>query len=56
MPIIYLVVASGFVLSTLLARPRESLAGLGLALLGIPLYLYWRRKGFQRSPDPAEDS
>jgi APA family basic amino acid/polyamine antiporter len=57
MPIIYLVVASGFVLSTLLARPRESLAGLGLALLGIPLYLYWRRKGFQRSTDhPAEDS
>jgi basic amino acid/polyamine antiporter, APA family len=50
LPITYMIIASGFVLSTLLARPRESLGGLGLALLGIPLYLHWRRKG---SRDPS---
>jgi APA family basic amino acid/polyamine antiporter len=44
LPLAYLVVASAFVVSTLLARPIESLAGLGLALPGIPLYLYWRRR------------
>ena len=44
LPITYMAVACGFVLSTLMARPRESLAGLGLASLGIPLYLHWRRQ------------
>jgi basic amino acid/polyamine antiporter, APA family len=48
LPSIFILVAGGFVASTLLTRPRESLAGLGLACLGIPLYLYWRRP---RLPD-----
>jgi APA family basic amino acid/polyamine antiporter len=46
LPVLYMAVACAFVLSTLLTRPRESLAGLGLALLGVPLYLYW----YSRSP------
>lgn len=44
LPLAYIVIASTFVLSTLLARPRESLAGLALAALGIPLYRMWRRQ------------
>jgi len=52
LPIVYMLVAFGFVLSTLLARPGESLAGLGLALLGVPLYLHWRRQE-RRAPKPA---
>jgi APA family basic amino acid/polyamine antiporter len=44
LPIIYLIVALAFVVSTLLTRPRESLLGLALAVLGVPLYLYWRRR------------
>jgi basic amino acid/polyamine antiporter, APA family len=48
LPIIYLVVALGFVVSTLLTRPRESLEGLALACLGVPLYLYWRAKASGR--------
>jgi APA family basic amino acid/polyamine antiporter len=51
LPIIYMVVAFGFVLSTLLSRPGESLAGLGLALLGVPLYVHWRRQERRRAPD-----
>ena len=42
LPILYIIVAVGFVVSTLVTRPRESLAGLGMAALGVPLYLYWR--------------
>jgi APA family basic amino acid/polyamine antiporter len=44
LPIIYVVIATGFVLSTFATKPRESLEGLALAFLGVPLYLYWRRK------------
>jgi basic amino acid/polyamine antiporter, APA family len=44
LPLLYIVIGIGFVLSTLIARPRESLTGLGLAALGIPLYLHWRRQ------------
>ena len=42
LPLTYLVVATVFVFSTLWARPKESLAGLGLTMLGIPFFLYWR--------------
>ena len=51
LPIIYMVVAFGFVLSTLLSRPGESLAGLGLALLGVPLYVHWRRQSRRQEAD-----
>src|SRR4051812_25587095 len=47
----YPIVPAAFILSslllvgnTLLERPRESLFSLGLVGLGIPAYLYWRRK------------
>jgi len=55
-PIIYIVVASCFVLSTLYTKPYESLIGLGLASLGIPLFLYWRKKGVLRPRVLARDS
>jgi APA family basic amino acid/polyamine antiporter len=44
LPILYILGAGGFVVSTLLGRPRESLAGLALAALGIPLYLHWQSR------------
>jgi basic amino acid/polyamine antiporter, APA family len=43
LPAIYILVAIAFVISTLLSRPRESIIGLGMACLGIPLYLYRQR-------------
>jgi APA family basic amino acid/polyamine antiporter len=51
LPVIYMVVGCGFMLSTLFARPLESLAGLGLALLGVPLYLHWRRQQASAAPE-----
>ncbi len=43
LPVLYLIIGSAFVLNTLYQRPLESLAGLLLALPGIPAYLYWHR-------------
>jgi hypothetical protein len=36
-------------LSTLRDRPRESLAGIVLILLGLPFYYYWKRMGVRAS-------
>ncbi|MDB6085073.1 MAG: amino acid/polyamine/organocation transporter, superfamily [Gammaproteobacteria bacterium] len=44
LPAAYMIVALAFVVSTLLGRPRESVAGLALALLGAPLYRHWHNK------------
>jgi hypothetical protein len=37
--IVFVLVSSVFVINTLVESPRSSLIGLGLLLLGIPLYL-----------------
>jgi APA family basic amino acid/polyamine antiporter len=42
-PMIFIAGATAFVLNTLVERPFESLAGLGLLALGLPLYLYWKK-------------
>jgi len=41
------------VVSTLLTKPRESLEGLGLAAIGVPLYVYWQRRKAGRARDSA---
>jgi len=45
LPLIYILVALVFVVSTLYSKPQESLIVLGLASLGVPLYFHWRRNG-----------
>lgn len=42
-PAIFVLGALAFVTNTLFERPVESLAGLGLLALGLPVYWYWRR-------------
>jgi len=42
-PTIFILSTGSLVVSTLIERPAESIAGLGLIVLGIPAYLYWRR-------------
>lgn len=43
-PALFILVSVGILLNTLLERPLESLAGIGLMLLGIPVYSHWKRK------------
>jgi APA family basic amino acid/polyamine antiporter len=42
-PILFVLVATVLVLSTLKDSPRESIMGIGLILLGLPFYFYWKR-------------
>jgi APA family basic amino acid/polyamine antiporter len=44
-PILFVLVATVLVLSTLKDSPRESIMGIGLILVGVPFYFYWSRKG-----------
>lgn len=46
-PAVFIVASGAFVLNTLVERPRESLAGLGLLVLGLPVY--WYGLGFPRT-------
>ncbi|MBI4521776.1 MAG: amino acid permease [Gemmatimonadetes bacterium] len=43
-PLLFIVATAAILLNTLVARPVESLAGLGIAVAGVPVYLYWRRR------------
>ena len=43
-PITFVLVAFTLIVSTLLDSPRESLMGIGLILLGIPFYFYWKKR------------
>lgn len=43
-PIAFVLAISCLVISTLIKSPRESFMGLGLIALGLPFYLYWKRK------------
>jgi APA family basic amino acid/polyamine antiporter len=43
-PLLFVLGSIAFVLNTLVERPMESLAGLGLLALGLPAYWYWTRK------------
>jgi APA family basic amino acid/polyamine antiporter len=42
-PVLFIVGSAAFVLNTLLERPVESLTGLGLLALGLPVYWYWSK-------------
>jgi APA family basic amino acid/polyamine antiporter len=43
-PILFVIVAVCLLGNTLVQSPRESIMGLGLIVLGIPFYLYWKGK------------
>lgn len=42
-PIAFVIVAIWFVYNTVITDPRDSLIGLGLVMLGVPAYIYWKR-------------
>jgi basic amino acid/polyamine antiporter, APA family len=42
-PIVFALVCLAIVLNQIATDPRESLIGLGLVALGLPVYYFWRR-------------
>lgn len=43
-PIIFIIASSGILINTLLEKPVEAIAGIGLTLIGLPVYYFWKRK------------
>jgi APA family basic amino acid/polyamine antiporter len=43
-PVLFVLVAASLIVSTLAESPRESIMGLGLILIGLPFYFYWKRR------------
>ncbi|UCC74629.1 MAG: amino acid permease [Gemmatimonadota bacterium] len=43
-PLVFIVSMGTILINTLIARPVESLAGLGITILGVPVYYHWRRR------------
>jgi APA family basic amino acid/polyamine antiporter len=44
-PVLFVVSSSILVANTLMEKPVESLVGVVLLLLGVPAYVFWRRRG-----------
>jgi APA family basic amino acid/polyamine antiporter len=44
-PWVFIIALSGILLNTLIKRPVESLAGVGLIVIGIPVYFIWKKRG-----------
>ncbi len=56
-PILFLLVTGALLITTLYTKPKQSFIGLGLILLGLPVYFYWSRHNrvvYQETPT-AED-
>jgi APA family basic amino acid/polyamine antiporter len=43
-PMVFIITLSGVLLSALIKRPVQSLAGLGITMMGIPVYYWWKKK------------
>ncbi|MGD8322344.1 MAG: amino acid permease, partial [Gemmatimonadota bacterium] len=55
-PVVFALSAFGIVANQVVAQPADSLTGLGLVLLGLPVYHLWARRGYIRSPAPPSPS
>ena len=49
-PLLFVAFAIWFVVTTLIARPESSIAGIGIMAAGVPIYYFWRKKETARSP------
>ena len=43
-PLFFVTISTLFVVYTLFEKPAESLAGLGFLALGVPMFMFWKRK------------
>ncbi len=44
-PAFFVAISAWFVINTLIEKPEQTLAGIGLLAVGVPVYYYWKRKG-----------
>jgi len=44
LPAIYVLIGTAWTLNTIITRPKESLIGTGIVLVGVPFYLVWKRR------------
>ena len=51
-PIVYLLVAGWLLFNTIMTAPTQSFIGIGLILLGLPVYYYLNSKGTAHTPVP----
>jgi len=51
-PLLFLAVAAGFLVNTLIEKPGPSLAGLLLIATGVPVYFVWRKSN-RRTAEPS---
>jgi APA family basic amino acid/polyamine antiporter len=56
LPAIYVIIGTAWTLNTILTRPKESLAGTVIVLLGIPGFLYWKRTSKRAAPAVSDHS
>jgi len=47
-PLLFILFSTGILINTLIEKPVESVAGIILTLLGIPVYHYWRKKSVSK--------
>ncbi|PYS29329.1 MAG: amino acid transporter, partial [Acidobacteria bacterium] len=50
-PIVFLVVTAWLILTTIWNTPKQSAIGLGLILIGLPIYLIWSKRDRVRAAD-----
>ena len=55
-PALFLLMSGLLIGNTLLTRPRQALAGLGLMALGPPFYWYWSRRAKVMFPTAQTDT
>lgn len=44
MPLLFIVTLLGLLINTVVNKPVESIAGLGIVVIGLPVFYYWKRK------------
>jgi APA family basic amino acid/polyamine antiporter len=55
-PILFALAAFGIVINQVIAEPVDSAVGLGLVVIGFPVYYFWSRKGYRGGGGDLSDS
>lgn len=54
-PIVFLLVTGWLLINTMMTSPKSSFIGIGLIILGLPVYFYLNNKGSNGPEDPGND-